>query len=315
LIRVGTRGSKLALAQTGMVIDALRAANPDKEFELAVISTRGDANSAAPVASLGVGVFVKELEAALSAGRVDMAVHSAKDMPVETPPGFKIAAVLKREDARDALVSRHASGLAGLPEGAGVATGSPRRRALLLATRPDLHIEPIRGNVDTRLAKLRAPDGPDALVLAVAGLARLGRLSEISEALDPAEFVPAAGQGALAVETLDSDSEAVRAAMSVQHYPTRLAVEAERAFLRVAGGGCSAPLAAHAMVTRRQLVLSAFASDPDGKRVFRHVAEGATAQAADIGERAARAILAKGAAAVLPRAGDDQSEWRADGDD
>ncbi len=299
LVRAGTRASKLAIAQTQLVLGALKAAHPETEFEVVTITTKGDKDRASSVAAIGVGVWVRELEAALAEGRIDLAVHSAKDLPTAIAGQFKIAAVLEREDPRDALVSRHARGLAGLPPGARVATGSARRRAMLLSQRPDLRIEPLRGNVDTRLTKLHAAGGPDAIILAAAGLARLGLSSDISETLDPAVFVPAVGQGALAIEIREDDTATSRLTRALEHRPSRQAVEAERAFLHATGGGCSAPVAAYATIEGRRLTLNAFASDPDGKRVLRHTAEGDAAQAAAIGRNAAKALLRQGAAELL----------------
>ena len=302
-VRIGTRGSRLALVQAGIVAGALRAAHPGVQFEVVTITTKGDANRTAPVAAIGVGVFVKELEAALEDGRIDLAVHSAKDLPSTLPGGSVIAAVLAREDPRDVLVSRHAGGLSGLPRGARVATGSARRRALLLAGRPDLKMEPIRGNVGTRLSKLRdAANGFDAIVLAAAGLARLGRLDEVSEFLDPAIFVPAVGQGALAVEARAGDGAAIALAAAVEHRPDRLAVEAERAFLDAVGGGCSAPVTAHAVIEDNRLTLNAFAAEADGSNPVYHGESGHAGDAVKIGRRAAKALLAAGGARALAHA-------------
>ena len=297
--KVGTRGSKLALAQAATLLAALRAANPGIRFERVIVQTSGDRDRTSPLAAIGVGVFVKELESALAARHIDLAVHSAKDLPTDTPDGFHIAAFMEREDPRDVLVSRHVGGISGLPRGARVGTGSSRRRSLLLALRPDMNIEPIRGNVDTRLSKLRAPDGPDAIVLAAAGLSRLGRLDEVSEFLDPATFVPAVGQGALAVETRSDDVEAIATAKSVEHAQTRSAVEAERAFLRAAGGGCSAPVAGHGVVHGDRLTLAVLVSDLDGRRLLRHTATGFANNAAGLGLRAAETLIAQGAHALL----------------
>ncbi len=299
LVRVGTRSSRLALAQTQIVLGALKAAHPVMEFEVVPVTTKGDKDRSSPVAAIGVGVWVKELEAALGAGRIDMAVHSAKDLPTALAGQFKIAAVLEREDPRDALVSRHPRGLNGLAHAARVATGSARRKAMLLSQRSDLVVEPLRGNVDTRLVTLRAAGGPDAIILAAAGLARLGLSADISEMLDPAVFVPAVGQGALAIEIREDDTATSRLTRALEHRPSRQAVEAERAFLHAMGGGCSAPIAAHATVEGRRLTLNAYASGPDGTRVLRHTAEGDASQAAAIGRNAAKALLRQGAAALF----------------
>ena len=201
-IRVGTRGSDLALTQTRLVITALEEIHPDAEFEIVVIKTAGDKNANSTVASLGVGVFVKELERALGDGEVDVAIHSLKDMPSELPEGFQIAAIPPREDPRDVVVSRSGKSLEELPAGARVATGSARRKSLLLSERSDLQVEPIRGNVPTRIDKLNQDSGPDAVVLAAAGLNRLGLQSKITQFLKCMEFVAAVGQGVGGVSRL-----------------------------------------------------------------------------------------------------------------
>jgi hydroxymethylbilane synthase len=298
---MGTRGSRLALAQTEIVLRELTSRHPETQFETVIIKTSGDSNVSVPAAAVGVGIFIKELETALAEERIDLAVHSAKDLPSEVPSEFAIAAVLKREDPRDALVSRHSGGLSGLPRGAHVATGSPRRKALLLAARPDLSVEPLRGNVDTRLLKLHEPGGPDAVLLAAAGLARLGRTAEVSEMLDPAVFVPAVSQGALAIETRAGDPGSISLARSVQHHPTRLAIDAERSFLAEVGGGCSAPVSAHATLKGRRLLINSFAASEDGSRIVRNATEGESSDAEATGRRAAAALLAAGARSLLGR--------------
>jgi hydroxymethylbilane synthase len=268
-IKVGTRGSELALTQTQQVIDALKEANPGVVFERVVIKTTGDKDRRQDVALLGVGVFVRELESALLDGRIDLAVHSLKDMPSSLPADFALAAVPPREDPRDALVSRDRTTLEELPAGSRVATGSARRKALVLSTRPDLIVEPLRGNVPTRVAKLEDPDGPDAVILAAAGLKRLGLQDRITQYLPCSEFVSAVGQGALSLETRANDTQVIGLAESLDDRTTRLAVTAERAFLAAIGGGCSSSVSAHAKVDGGQITISAFASSADGRQVIR----------------------------------------------
>ena len=298
-VRVGTRGSRLALAQTALAIAALENANPGKAFEAVVVRTRGDRNRVAAVAQLGVGVFVKELEEELENGSIDMAAHSLKDMTSELAPGFHLAAVLRRGDPRDVLISRHAGGLAGLPQGAAVGTGSMRRRALLKSARPDLRVEPIRGNVDSRLQKASNNGGMDAVVLAAAGLHRLSKKDAISEYFEPEHFIPAVGQGAIAIETLESRTDMTELARSVDHAETRAAVTAERTFLATIRGGCSAPTSAHATVNGDSLRVHAFAADKDASSVLRASATGVVSDPASVGIAVANELLESGAAELL----------------
>ena len=298
-VRVGTRGSALALAQTGLVSDELRAARPGIEIETVVIKTRGDRDQRHDVAEIGVGVFVKELENALQAEDIDIAVHSLKDMPSTLPPGFKIAAVPYREDPRDALVSRSGDGLMELPAGATVATGSARRKALILDKRRDLRVAPIRGNVPTRLEKLDAHDGPDAVVLAAAGLKRLGLAERISEYLACWDFVSSVGQGALALEVRDGDSATADLVAPLQHEATRVEVDAERTFLGAVEGGCSAPVSAHARVREDKISLWAFASSYDGQGMIRGERHGAVSDGNLLAAELAQELLERGAAGLV----------------
>lgn len=294
-IKIGTRGSELALIQTQLVIDALKGANPGVAFELVVIKTVGDWDSRQDIASLGIGVFVKELESALLDERIDLAVHSLKDMPSTLTEEFTLAAVPPREDPRDALVSRDGSTLEALPAGARVATGSARRRALVLGIRSDLIVEPLRGNVPTRLAKLDDDDGPDAVILATAGLNRLGLQDRITQHLSSMEFVAAVGQGALALETRADDTHVIEMAEKLDDPDTRLAITAERAFLSVVGGGCSSSVSAHARITGNRMELSAFASSPDGQRMIRERSSGSAVDAAELGARLGESFVNQGA--------------------
>ncbi len=265
---IGTRGSKLALAQTGWVADALRAAHPGLAIETRVIGTRGDATQAAnvPLSSFGEkGIFAKELETALLAGEIDLAVHSMKDLEHTLPDGLVIAAVPPREDPRDALIG---STLDALPPGARVGTGSVRRRALLLSRRPDLTILEIRGNIDTRLRKWREGQY-DAICLAVAGLNRLGLQENIAEILDPDWFTPDPGQGALAIETRNN-SEAYELVKAISDETAEITTQAERAFLRHVGGSCKTPVGALAVKTTSHAIkIHVMAASPDGQTVLR----------------------------------------------
>jgi hydroxymethylbilane synthase len=257
-LRIGTRPSALAMAQTGIVADRLRAAG--HECELVEISTSGD-RSSAPVAQLGVGVFVSALRDALARGEVDVAVHSYKDLPTAPDPRLHLAAVPAREDPRDALVARDGMVLGELPPGARIGTGSPRRIAQLDALGLGLDVVAIRGNVDTRVGKVRAGE-LDGVVVAAAGLSRLGRLAEATELLDPLQMLPAPAQGALAVECREQDLEIGKALAAVLDDPfTRAAVVAERAVLATLEAGCSAPVGALADVVSDL--------DDDGKVVDR----------------------------------------------
>ena len=244
-VRVGTRGSRLALAQTELVLSRLRAVHPGVAFELVIVTTQGDANRAAPLAGMGLGVFVSEIERRLAAGEIDLAVHSLKDMPTALPDGMAIGAIPERADPRDVLVCHLGHTLARLPAGARIGTSSPRRAAQLAEYRPDLTIVPIRGNVETRIRKA-AGDECDGAILAAAGLHRLGLADAITEYLPPDRFVPPPGQGAMAVEIRADDARMTALVAAAHHPPTAAAVAAERAFLSILGGGCQVPVGAYA---------------------------------------------------------------------
>lgn len=301
-IKVGTRGSKLALAQTDLVLEALRKANPQVEFMREIIRTSGDRDKTSPIEKIGYGVFVSELENVLAAGEIDIAVHSLKDMPSTLDPRFSIAAVPYREDPRDVIVSKTGVGLMELPEAATVATGSARRKSLLLDKRPDLQVVPIRGNVPTRLEKVTAPDGPYAVVLAAAGLKRLDLESSVSEYLKCWDFVAAVGQGTLAIETQAGDEETAAMTRPLQHDETRTAVDAERTFLATVEGGCSAPVSAHARVRDGQISINAFAGSVDGKTVLRAERQGAASDANHLAKEIAAELLERGAGNLLSEA-------------
>jgi len=296
-LRIGTRGSRLALAQSRWVQAALQQRHPALVVELATITTTGDRFLDAPLSTIGgKGVFVKEIEEALTAGRVDCAVHSMKDVPTDLAPGLVIAAVPPREDPRDVLISRAGGTIDDLPHGARLGTSSLRRMALVRAQRRDLDVVALRGNVDTRLRKLDAGD-LDAVVLAAAGLRRLGIARADLALLDPAEFLPAIGQGALAIESRDDATRAVLAVLD--DGDTRIAVSAERAFLARVGGSCRTPLAAHAGLNSGQLRLSALIANPDGTHVVRGSRVGTPDSAVEIGADLADELLRRGGRSIL----------------
>ncbi len=299
IIRVGTRGSALALRQTATLVDALRVRHLEVQFEVLPIRTRGDADRRSAAAAVGVGMFVKELETALIERRIDLAIHSLKDMPAEADGDFELAAVPEREDPRDALVNRWGAKLGAVPRGSRLGTGSPRRKAQLLALRPDLEVVPLRGNVDTRLRRAKSGDGIDGAILAAAGLARLSRLDEASELLDLDRFVPAAGQGALAVEVLASRPDIAEIGQVLDDPATRAAVTAERAFLLAMGGGCTEPLAAYATVDGDRLTIHGFASDTEGRHVIAAEQKGDSKKAMAVGAKLAKRMLALGAGDLL----------------
>lgn len=298
-IKVGTRGSELALTQADLVIESLDKANPDTEFTREVIRTAGDKDQSTAIVNVGYGVFVSELENALADGLIDIAVHSLKDMPSELDARFSIAAVPYREDPRDVIVSISGAGLMDLPPGATVGTGSARRKTLTLEKRPDLSVVPIRGNVPTRLKKLNTENGPDAVILAAAGLNRLGLSNRVTEYLKCWDFVAAVGQGALAIETRLDDLATQAMAKPLQHGETRIAVDAERAFLAAMEGGCSAPVSAHARVRDGRISIHSFAGSTDGTHVLRAEREGLSDDAVNLALELAEELLRNGAAKLV----------------
>ncbi len=298
-IRIGTRGSPLALRQAGVVAERLRALAPGRPVEVVPMKTAGDRLAQVSLGEFGgKGLFVKELEEALLDGRVDVTVHSLKDMPAELPEGLCLAAFPTRDDPRDVLVSQTGGGIADLPPAATVGTSSLRRRVLLLAARADLNIEAIRGNVDTRLAKLAA-GGWDAIVVAAAGLARLGLTPAGARPLEPDEFVPAVGQGILAVESRSSDRELRALLARVDDPATRCQAEAERAFLGHLGASCHTPVAAHARLLNGELALDGLVASLDGSKVLRSRTTGAPASGELLGQKLAEELLARGAREIL----------------
>jgi hydroxymethylbilane synthase len=298
-LRIGTRGSALALRQAELVAEGIRRAWPDVVVEVVPIRTSGDRLSTANLAAVGgKGLFVKEIEEALLERRIEVAVHSLKDLPAGLAPGLALAAFPRREDARDVLVSRSGAGLSDLPAGTRIGTSSLRRRVQLLAIRPELAVETIRGNVETRLRKLL--DGAyGGVVLAAAGLRRLGLEPAGAVALEPDQMLPAVGQGTLGVEVREDDEGTGRLVAALDHPDTRAASIAERAFLGAVGGACTTPLAAFARHEGGRLRLDAFVATPDGARVLRDGTTLGEGSPADLGQVVADRMLAKGAAEIL----------------
>jgi hydroxymethylbilane synthase len=303
-IIIGSRGSKLALWQSEWVKARLEALGPGVKVRIEVIKTMGDVRTDVPLSTIGgQGAFTKELEVALLDRRVDVAVHSLKDLPTVTPEGLSITATPEREDPRDALVLRagaetRATSLRGLAEGAVVGTSSLRRIAQLKHLRPDVRIKDLRGNVDTRLRKLDEGEY-DALILASAGLRRLGFGERISAAIDQGEMLSAVGQGSLGIETRADDAETNALVSRLDDPRTRAAVLAERALLRHLGGGCQVPIAAHAKVEGEKLSLDGLVATLDGTRVLRESLDGDAADGARIGEELAARLLERGAGELL----------------
>ena len=301
-LRVGTRASRLALWQTDHVIDRLRQQRPDLDIERVPITTLGDRVTTVALSKIGdKGIFTRELEEGLRNGAIDLAVHSLKDLPTESPADLAIGAILERDDPRDVLVAGPGATLASLPAGARIGTSSLRRRAQLAATRPDLAIVDIRGNVPTRLEKVWRGD-VEAVLLAFAGLRRLGLESHVSEVLDPAEMLPAPGQGALAVQIRKDDDRIAMLLASLEHAPTRLATTAERALLGFLEGGCQVPVGAFAQFEGSTLQLRAIVASPDGRHVVeRHLSGPVTtvAAAAALGESLGHDMLTGGADRIL----------------
>jgi hydroxymethylbilane synthase len=290
-LRVVTRGSQLALIQTGLVVDVMAARWPEYEFEVVTASTPGDRDKQTPLTTLGQGVFVKGVEEQLLDGRVDLAVHSLKDVPTAETPGLVLGAFPLRADARDGLVCRVGRNLASLPPGARIGTGSPRRSAQLLALRPDVTMAPIRGNLDTRLRKLH--DGEiDALTVAIAGMVRLGRLGELDQALEVDECTPAAGQGTLVVQCR-ADDELARAILAAVDSPTiRAESLAERMYLAALGGGCQLPAGAVGRVfDGGSLELIGVVASTDGRRLVREHVSGSAVDPEAAGRELAERLL------------------------
>ncbi len=298
-LRIGTRGSQLALWQARWVQAAIMRQQPDVEVDLVIIKTQGDKILDVPLAQVGgKGLFVKEIEEALLDGRIDLAVHSMKDMPAELPEGLTICAIPKRENPLDALISVRYNSIDHLPEGARVGTSSLRRSAQLKHLRPDLVIVPLRGNLDTRLKKLETTD-LDAIVLAAAGLMRLGLGHRITAYLTDEQMLPAVGQGALCIETRDADPDVQSIIESLDDPGTRTAVMAERAFLKRLEGGCQVPIAGHAKAEGATVSLCGLVADLDGRTIIKNTMTGQAERADRLGRSLGEDLLKRGAGPIL----------------
>jgi hydroxymethylbilane synthase len=297
---IASRESRLAMWQAEHVQSRLRALNPGRDVQILGMTTRGDQILDRPLAAIGgKGLFIKELEVAMAEGRADLAVHSMKDVPMDMPEGFVLAAISEREDPRDAFVSPRYLSLADLPSGAIVGTSSLRREAQLRAKFPHLIIKPLRGNLDTRLKKLDAGEY-DAIILAAAGLVRLGLADRIRTRIDPAEMLPAPGQGALGIEICTGQSDNQRIADALADAQTAACVRAERAFSRRLGGSCHLPIAGFAVgEADRQFWLRGLVASVDGSQIVSGECRGAWADAERLGTALAEQLLAEGAAALI----------------
>ncbi len=300
MLTIGSRGSALALAQTGWVKDRILECFPDTVIRIEVIRTSADKAPQLSIrAASSVGVFVRELEEALERREIDLAVHSMKDLPGTIPESLEICAIPRREDPRDALVTGSGTGnLADLPRAATIGTGSIRRQAQLLALRPDFVIRDIRGNVDTRLQKL-ADRRYDAIILACAGLNRLGMQARITSPLPFDQMLPAPGQGALALQSRKNDRNVAGLVAPLRHEPTAAAVLAERAFLREIGGGCNSPVAVHAAADGDYIRIDGLVAAPDGSSVIRDTISHLPRYAEDAAGVLAERLLARGGRAIL----------------
>ena len=285
ILRLGTRGSPLALAQAHMVRQSLAKAHGFDPEQIAIeaIRTSGDRIQDRPLADVGgKGLFTKEIEEALAAGAIDLAVHSSKDMPTVLPPGLVLSAFMEREDPRDVFISRKAKSIADLPRGATVGTASLRRQAMMKRQRPDLTIVPLRGNVETRLRKL-GEGVADATVLALAGLKRLGLADAATAVLDVNEFLPAVGQGAIGIETRADDARTCELLAAINHADTFSALAAERAFLAVLDGSCRTPIGGHATISGGRLSFRGMVVKPDGSEAVEVFREGDVRDAEKLG--------------------------------
>ena len=298
-LRIGTRGSQLALFQANWVKDQLSRAHPDLNVTLVKIKTTGDKIQDVPLAKIGgKGLFVKEIEESLLQRKVDLAVHSIKDVPTEFPQGLHLSVITKREDPRDVFISREGRTLKDLPRGAKIGTSSLRRQAQLLHFRNDLELIPLRGNLDTRLKKLKTMN-LDGIVLALAGVRRLGLEERVTEIIPADISLPAIGQGALGIETRIDDKPVEEHLRFLNDRDASIAVTAERAFLKKLEGGCQVPLAAYARPEGTTLRMDGLVGSTDGKRLVRHHVEGPVENAESLGIELAEILLGKGAKAIL----------------
>jgi hydroxymethylbilane synthase len=300
-VRIGTRGSQLALWQANWVKSALLQHHPEIKADIEIIKTTGDKILDVPLARVGgKGLFVKEIEEALRDGRVDLAVHSMKDMPADVPDGLRIGAVPKREIPNDILISKNGKTLCDLPAGARIGTSSLRRAAQILAIKPDFAIVPLRGNLDTRIKKLQS-DQLDAIVLAAAGVKRLNLEDKITQYLDVRLMIPAVGQGALCIEIRNDDPDIASFVSCLDHVETNRVVAAERAFLKKLEGGCQVPIAAHGEIKDSELNISGMVAELDGSAVIKHQVSGPVSEPERIGVELAQRLIDMGAGEILAR--------------
>ena len=299
ILRIGTRSSKLAIAQSEWIKGEIIARHPDVQVELVMIKTKGDKILDSPLSKLGgKGLFIKEIEEALLRKEVDLAVHSIKDVPADLPEGLYLPVFPEREDPRDAFISINYNSIVDLPKGAKVGTGSLRRSSQLSNIRPDLDVISIRGNVDTRLRRLESGD-LQAVILAAAGLKRLGLSDKIRQILPSDDFLPAIGQGSLGLEVRQDDNSIIDLLNFLNHKPTELTIKAERAFLRRLEGGCQIPIAGHGILEGDNILLKGMVSELDGSRVIRDEVKGPKDQPKELGSTLAEHLLASGADDIL----------------
>jgi hydroxymethylbilane synthase len=298
-LKIGTRGSSLAVTQSEWIRHSIESRHPDISVELVRIKTKGDKIIDSPLSRIGgKGLFVKEIEDALLRKDVDLAVHSIKDVPAELPAGLCLAIFPEREDPRDAFISKEYASLSDLPKGASIGTGSLRRSSQILNMRPDLRIISLRGNVDTRLKKLEM-DNLNAVILAAAGLNRLGLSSTITQLLSIDTLMPAIGQGALGLESREEDDRILEILSFLNHRPTELAVRAERAFLKRLEGGCQVPIAGFGIMEGRSIILKGMVAELDGSRIIKNEITGSDSQPEELGFTLAEKLLGSGADRIL----------------
>ena len=297
-MRIGSRTSPLALAQTEEVIVKLRSRIPNWDFEVVPFVTDGDSRNSTPISNLGRGAFTTDIQNAVANGEIDLAIHSAKDLPNTLPEGLSIFCISSRKDPRDVMINKWGVSLKEMPSGAVIGTGSPRRKAILQSLRNDITVVPIRGNVGTRIDKIDR-ENIDAVVLAAAGLVRLNRIEEVNEFFDTDIFVPDVGQGIIAVQVRSEDIATFSLLNEMQHQPTQIALIAERAFLNALGGGCKVPVAAYASIEGDAVNLISVASDHEGTRLYKVQSTDTISYPVEAGINIARKLLDSGAGAIL----------------
>jgi len=299
VVKIGTRGSALALWQATWIKKRFEDRYPEITIELIKIKTKGDKISDVPLSKIGgKGLFVKEIEQALMDGRIDMAVHSMKDVPTEVPYGLYIGIIPERDDPRDVLITKREGTLRTIKKGAKIGTSSLRRKAQLLYLRKDLQVLPLRGNLDTRIRKLDTED-LDAIIVASAGVRRMGLQEKVSEYLSPGIMLPAVGQGALGIELRQGDEKIYNLVAFLDHHQTRLSVQAERSFLKQLGGGCQVPIAALGIIEDRRLKLQGLVANTEGTQIIKDQIEGEPSNAQELGKELAERLLRKGAQNIL----------------